>query len=316
MDWGKLAYLKAEEAERYMRKRAAEELEEKCVSAVCFPHAELFYGYTPVRISGSKSVGVMASLRVSAANSAVENKITAECGGKLCAATRVTLAEGEEARLVLYFSVYPGSGEDVRISSSSDGLILEEANFLVVGAGAKLTSSSVMSRADYHGGDIFIACEREGYVTLTNASTGESVSVLHGSTFDLAVHDVGISVVACDDSGNTLGVLYDFTLKEVCRRYLDTSVEKIAVGRTSDGLVIAGIRGGKIYLSYCSEDFSGMTDWQETDFVSGALDVYFSKQTQNATLFIRRGDGLYAKLAVPELDCHSSLTIALTATFG
>ena len=315
MDYGKLAYVKAEEVERYIRKKAAAETEEKCVSAVCFPHAELYYGYTPVRIMGSKSVGVMAALKVSAVSSTVENKITVECGSKLCATTRVTLAGGEEKRFSLYFSAYPGSGEDVRIFSEGGGLILEEANFLVVGAGAKIITSSVMSRADFRNGDIYVACEREGYTELTNATTGKSVSVAHGSTFDLSVHDSGISVIVSDDNGNMQGVLYDFSLGELSRKYFDTRMEKIAVGRSVGGLVLAGIRGGKIYLSYCDKDFSGWTDWEETDFVSSALDVYFSKQTDYATLFIRKSDGLYCKLAVPECGSHGSLTLALTATF-
>ena len=314
MDYGKLAYQKAEDAEKYIRKKAAEEGEEKCVSAVSFPHAELNIGYTPIRISGTKSVGVMASMRVSATKS-VSARISVTCGEKLCSGTTVTLESGEEKRFTLFFSAYPGSGENVRLICDKSGVLLEEVNFLAVGANAKITLSGAMSRADFHGDDIYVLCEQNGYVVLTSTGTDKSVSVAHGSTFDIAVSLSGISVAVSDDSGNALGVLYDFELNEVGRGYLDAGFEKIAVGRHTVGLVLAGIRGGKIYMCYCAEDFSDRTDWEETDFVKSADDVYFSKQTDSATLFIRRGDGLYAKLAVPECGAHSSLKIVGNATF-
>ena len=315
MDFGKLAYVKAEEAERYIRKKASEEAEERCVSIVCVPHAELSSGYIPVRISGNKSVGVMASVRVSAVAAVSAANVRAECGGKLCAATTVTLNRGEECRFTLFFSAYPGSGEYVRLISDESGLILEEVNFMVTGAGAKITSSAVLARADYFGSDLYVIYEKNGYVELTSVNKGITVDVAHGSTFDIAVTEGGVCVAVSDDSGNTLGILYDLGLKELNRKYVGAKFDRIAIARNTGGLVMAGIRNSKLYVCYFAEDFSDGTEWEETDFVSSADDVYFSKQTDNATLFIRRGDGVYAKLAVPAHGDHSSLKLNCTATF-
>lgn len=292
MDYGKLAYVKAEEIERYLR-RSKTENSEGAVAAF-FPRAALESGYSPCTVEGSGNVSLTVSMLLYAPCGADSVAVTLYCGESAAAYTRITTAAGTEVGVTLLACVYPSGGESIRVQADREGLLLEEIRVLAVGADASLSSGKEGYRADAFGGEIYLCRELGGYVYVSKQS-GEEVNVSHGSVYDIAASGEGVDVLCSDDDGNLWGVSYDAELGELARVRLGEGFSSVALGVYGGERLIAAVKDGRIYFALCGERFGGMTDFSEPEGEIAAERVYLSRGTGDSALLFKRGKGLYAK---------------------
>lgn len=311
MDYGKLAYVKAEELESYLRKTESEKGKNATLCAAFYPRVALESGYAPVTVSGDDSVGLTVVLKLRASKDVTDLKVRLYAGDMQTAYTTVTAAKGETVSATVLSSVYPGSGQRLRVVASGKGLILDEMSVLACGAGVALSGGQSDYRCDVYDGKVYCAHERDGYLYLSQAGGDGEVSVAHASVFDLAASGQGLNVLACDDLGNLWGVCYDGELNETHRVMLGDGFDSVALGRNPFGQVMAAVKGKKLYFALSDENFDGATDWTQFEDVT-ASEVYLSKQSDNSVLLYVRDGKLYARLPY----CSQGTSDCLHVTLG
>ena len=305
MDYGRLAYLKAEEVEKYVRGIAKSE---NMGAAACVfrPNTALESGYETA-LYGSGAIALAVNISVSAPSGAENIRVWLYCGDKNIDYANVTLAAGSGGEYTFLCCAYPDSdGEKLGVKAESSGLLLNELRLLAIGDGVTLSHMQSACKCDCVGLTVYLAREEDGEITLAKIPDGGKVNVAHGTVFDLSAHSSGADVICRDDNGNLWGVGFDGNLNETARIFIDGHADKLALGRTSDGLSIAALSGGEVFLAECGECFSGMTEWQSADFGSGFGDVFFCRQSGSKVLFLQKGNRVYAKLPAPEFkakDC-------------
>lgn len=315
MDYGQLAYIKAEEIENYLRVAAAKRTGRNAVSASFYPRCEISGGYEPCSVIGGASTALTVTLTLRAPQGANEIKVRLFCGDKIAAYVTVSLSAGETGRYTMLASVYPSGGEKLRIAASENGLILEQMQILADGDGVTVTGGKEIMRCDFAGDAVYTLTEENGYIYLAKIG-GAKVNAAHGSEYDIAVADGGVKVICRDDVGNLWGICYDFDLAEQSRVNLGDAPEKVAIGQNPYGLTVAGVIKDEVYLCECEYDFSGRTDFARAEINTLADDVYLVKQSNNPALIITRDGKLYAKLPMPSTGSRDSISVTLSLETG
>ncbi|MCI8458728.1 MAG: hypothetical protein HFE46_03555 [Clostridia bacterium] len=312
MDWGRLAFVKAEELETLWKKtaRAAEKRTSACASF--YPRAAAEAGYAPCAVEGTGNVGLSVWVRVSAPQGASGIKLWLYCGDKAAAYTAITLPEGGEGSYTLFASVYPSAREKLRLCADREGLIIEEMRVLAEGGDAALTAGQEGYRCDCLHNEIYMAREQNGTLYLQKYGNEQKTDVCHASVFDMLADDNGIAVLCSDDDGNLWGVKYAPDLTERCRVRLGDGFSCVAIGRNPTGYTLAAVKDRAVRLARCADDFSGLTAWEAADFSTEADEVYFCKQTLCPLLFLRRDGQLFAKLPMGELGGKETLRVAIS----
>lgn len=296
MDWGRQAYVKAEELEGYLRKTNAGGGTRTAACATFYPRAAAEAGYVPCAAEGSGNMSVSVSLALSAPAGADEIKVWLLLGDSRAAYTTVTLPENGRGSVTMYACAYPDGALPVGVRADAQGLIIDEMRVLCEGTGAALSTARGGYRCDCLGNEIFLLHEKDGYLYLGKYGGEAETDVAHGSVFDLCCDDDSVAVLCSDDDDNLWGVKYAPDLKETSRTYLGSGKDSVAIGRTAFGYALAAVKDRKVYVARCESDFSGMTDWSRADFETEADEVYLCKQSQNPVLALRRDGKLYAKL--------------------
>ncbi len=307
MDYGQLAYIKAEELERYVKSVSVRK-KRNAVSASFYPRVAAESGYEPCSVSGEGSIGVAVSAALRSPQSVRQAKLRLYCGGKIAASAGVAQSGGATVSYTLFASVTPGAGETLRLEADTAGLVLEELRVLVFGDGASVDNRGGNLRAEWVGTETYLAREKQGAISLSVYGGGE-ITVARGQTFDICDSPDGPGMVISDDAGNLWGVAFDAEINETARVNLGAGVDSVALGRNRRGYIIAGVRGRRVYFCECGYDFSGRTDWTEADFTTEADKVYFTKHTEEPILFLSRDGALYAKIPVRSLVCVSAVGI-------
>ena len=313
MDYGQLAYLKAQTLEAYLNKTAASVQKTGCQSAAFYPHLAAESGYAPVTVYGSGSVGLTVTLTLRAVSAVRGAKMRLYAGDKLAAYCSVSLETGETERSVLLASVYPSEGEVLRVVCDTAGLLIEEMFVLGEGAKVRLVSRFAFARCDGQNGEVFVAYLRDGDICVRKCGTDREAAAFKGGVFDLAVYCGEVYLIGCDDIGNFMGLTYDFALNETSRTVLGRyAFDGVAIGQTGGDLLIAGLKARK--LSFCTAlaRYKGLTAFEPADFATEADAVHLSKQSANSALFLQRGEGLYCKLPLPRRDLRDCIRV----TFG
>lgn len=313
MDYGQLAYVKAEEIEAYLRKAAQAEERRTHTCAAFYPRTALESGYAPCTVFGSGNVGLTAVLRLAAPQGADNITVRLYCGEHPAAYTRITLPAGGRENATLFASVYPGAGERIRIEADAQGLLLEELRVSVEGAGASVSGGQEGYKCDCSATAIYTArTEADGYVYVRKYGTDRRANVLHGGVFDIAVRGDTVAVAGSDDDGNLWGVTLDADLKETRRVRLGAGADSVALGQSPAGWILATTQNRKVFLAECEPDFGGLSAFAPADFVTEADEVFFCKQSENPVLFLRRGGNVFAKLPVSCVTAGVELNVALS----
>ena len=313
MDYGQLAYLKAQTLEAYINKTAASVQKTGCSSAAFYPHVAAESGYAPVTVYGSGSVGLTVTLTLRATVSVRSAKLRLYAGDKLAAYCSVSLDSGQTTRSVLLATVYPSEGESLRVVCDKGGLLIEEMFVLGEGAQVRLASCFAFSRCDGQNGEAFVAYARDGDVCVRRLGTSFETVAFKGGVFDLSVREKEVYLVGCDDNGNLLGVTYDFYLKETSRTVLGQhAFDCVALGQTGGDLLLAGLKDRKLVFCTALDRFEGITAFEPADFATEADAVYLSKQSTDSVLLLQRGEGLYCKLPNPRRRTRDCIRV----TFG
>ncbi len=314
MDYGKLAYIKSQEIEEYLRLRATAPESGTSASASFYPHSAFDGGYEPCTLSAAKgNAGLSVAVAVSAPLGAQAVKVRLYCGEKLAAYVTVTLPQNGSGRYYLLASVTPGSGEKLRLAAETNELLLDEISVLAQGSGVKLTTGGGGYKCDSCGGGTFTVNENSrGYIILSKCGEDASATVSHGSVFDVAATETGVKVLCSDDNRNLWGVCYDFELNELSRVFLGDGAARVALAKSAGGLFLACVRGRKLYFAECDENFLGLTEWVPANFEAEADDVFLSKQTDFPALFFSRNGTLYAKIPKEAFSVRDGVSVSLS----
>ncbi|MDE7395742.1 MAG: hypothetical protein K2M95_06465 [Clostridiales bacterium] len=313
MDYGQLAYIKAQTLEAYLNKTASAVQKTGCASAAFYPHTAAESGYTPLTIYGSGSVGLTVTLTLRAAVTVKGAKLRLYVGDKLAAYCSVSLDSGKTERSTLLATVYPSEGEVLRVVCDTAGLLIEEMFVLCEGAKVRLVSRFAFARCDGRDGKAFIAYAKDGDVRVRACDTEAETVAFKGGVFDLAVRGDGVYILGVDDTGNLVGITYDYGLQETSRTVLGQfAFDCVAIGQTGGELLLAGLQNRKTYFCTALDRFAGNTAFEPAAFATEADAIYLSKQSENSMLFLRRDDALYCKLPFQKLGKQDCICV----TFG
>ena len=313
MDYGQLAYLKAQTLEAYLNKTAASVQKTGCQSAAFYPHTAAESGYAPVTVYGSGSVGITVTLTLRAVALVQGAKMRLYSGDKLAAYCSVTLETGETAQSTLLASVHPSEGEILRVVCDTAGLLIEEMFVLCEGPKVRLVSRFAYARCDGEAGAVFVAYLQGGDVCVRKCGTDLEAIAFKGSVFDLSVYGGEVYLIGCDDIGNFVGLTYDFELKETSRAVLGQyAFDCVALGQMSGDLLLAGLKDRKITFCTALNRYEGLTAFKPADFATEADAIHLSKRAENSALFLERGEGLYCKLPTPRRELYDCIRV----TFG
>lgn len=316
MDYGQLAYIKAQTLEAYLNKTASAVQKTGCASAAFYPHTAAESGYAPVTVYGSGSVGLTVTLTLRAEVTVQDAKLRLYVGGKLAAYSSVSLERNKTARSILLATVYPSDGEKVRIVSDTAGLLIEEMFVLCEGAKVRLVSRVAFARCDGRDGVVFMAFVKNGDVRVQKCGAQSDAAAFKGGVFDLMVRGGEVYVLGVDDTGNLLGITYDYDLKETSRTVLGQfAFDCVAIGQMGSDLLLAGLQNRKTYFCTALDRFAGSTAFEPADFATEADAIYLSKQTENSVLFLRKGEALYCKLPYRKLGLRDCIRATFVCSY-
>lgn len=311
MDYGRLAYIKAEELERAVLRLGSEKALWQVRSATVYPNRRIESEYAPLSVWGNGEILLVASVRVRAPQGADNAKVWLTLGGKSIACGRVTVGAGERTDSVLTAAVV-ADGETLGVWADGAELVLEEMRVLASGDGVALSTAASAVVCDGVDGQIFWA-RADGSGMHIRKAGAENAATLSGSAFDLTAVSSGVHVLIANGDELT-GVVFSHDLKEIARVRLGAGGESVAIGGCADGLALAVVRNGTVYTAKCGEGFTDATEFVPLDGGIRADGVRLSKQCDSPVLFLQRGQKIFAKvpLAFFTVRGSSSVTCAFT----
>lgn len=247
MDYGKSAYLKAEELEARLNSTAKVAGRESSVCRTVRPLAEI--GNSPCFVARIKGEGALALFVQATLTDAPEaGELAVIVGGLKAGAAAFTPADGRAEAFVMC-SAYVDGYADVFVSASVPAT-LRECRVLVYGAGAETGSFGGEAAVDGGHGKWALVFSEQNDVkaclfTEENFALGDSVYLGTGTMADVAATEQGYLFVYVDGERNLFAVRTDDSLALVSRTLVAQNSEGCAAARYRGGAVIAGIFGGE-----------------------------------------------------------------------
>lgn len=313
-DYGRLAYLKAEE------------LEGRISSAPPMPETVKLSARIEQYLSEEAEIGgVYASGTVAAVfkltlfcAARAEGTVKILADGRICASALVT-AEGR-VETVLLTSVRT-EGER-RFSVQGEGLssvklISADAVFVGVNASPASYASAVAAVSSAHTavGAIFGGVAAVKRVYPESGSFSAETELGRAKAFDIKAVAGGFIAALCDRSGNLFGMELDPDLNIKRVTPLGDGGQSVAVHAGENRAVIAVVRGGKIFAASASLNLSGTGTFREVEFPSAVDRVSFSAEGAPAALAIESGGKCFLKLCEEEKSLRGTAFFKLEAIF-
>ena len=269
MDYGKLAYMKAEELEA----RLTTPSPSTAVSAGFTPDASAKgLALTSVRLSGSAVVLCKVVFFCEADTTA---SVALKFDGKTAADAEIALSAGERKTEILMGCVQY-TGEAALTLDCSDGRIL-------------------VKRDEIARGDAFAAAALASSQTITaypiDRAIGAGKAVCRGLGFDLCATADGYALLYTDAVGNLWLRQLNTALDTVACSRIGDAIDSPTVCFTGGRLTAAGVVGGKAYVFGAT---TGATRFP-LDFPDAVDNVYFVKNAPRPILAVTSGGKVFLK---------------------
>ncbi len=315
MDYGKLAYLKAEELEETIRALIKKEraINRQFTATPLRNLQKGEYSFPTVYTQGSMSVIVTALVT---ANSACEAELTLCSNGVKVGGKRVVLSEKEEREVVFTFAV-ESSGEITLTLSSEEPITLNSVSLLVSGYGADISLSpvrSAMDKYDYYW--CIVECN-DGIITAKNyyeeeRTSYKTVTIGEGICCDVCADESGFAVTHTDILGNTFVTFLDLNMnKKLLMTVCDGATSSI-IGRAEKGCVLGLVINGKLYFRMVTRE--GISQKILVEEVERVDEATFVKNSALPAVIIRTDGKSRLMRALHESGNEENATFVLSVT--
>ncbi len=321
MDYGKLAYIKAEE----MESRLASLFSSTQTGSAVYSASPLFdfttgeYYLTSTTGNGKVTLFCTATLR---GDGETTGKLELKINGLTLVEKEVSLSTGESKEFTLIGIVNLYSPSSVSLASNANAT-LTRTQILVSGNGVKASISGANASVDKsNGGKWAIADSKDNNVCvrLFSEETGEFSEDYYfgaGSSVSLCKGASGFVLGFCDERANAFVVFLSEELQEQKRLPLTMGAEKIAVGNTEDGYICAVIKEGGVECFIFDDDTLCSMEI-EVERPSLATSIDFVKNSSEPTLVITTPEQSYIKVVAKEnkildaviLNCVVSIPVS------
>lgn len=250
MDYGKMAYLKAEELEG----RISVNTRRLPASASFAPSVPLRAPYRIAEIKGTGGIAVMVKLTLYAAT-AVDGRIAASLNGVTFADCRVTFT-GTHSEVLLGAAELSGGAILALEPSGLAAARLERAEVVTIGGDGVGKEVSDFAVAE-SGGHVLAVFGRSMSVIgrpIADGALGDEHVLGRGNALDACGCPDGYYLVYDDPLGNLWVKRLDATLQETATAYAGRDVTSPAVFADGDGVYLAFVQDGEVYVRTCTAD--------------------------------------------------------------
>ncbi len=314
MDYGKKAYMRAEELERRLDMLSAPKKENAC-SVSAFDGRE-------IKAGREYKFGVLRG----ESECAVIVKISAEVYD--CGAVRLSLnglniacAEfpflGKDEKIILA-SVRAGSPATLSLSCENGffGLV-RKVEAVALGENVSLSSFSGGAGSAENGDKTGVAYCSGGVLRFavfdTFSGAKETEKAISGGTdAAVAASGDGFAIVYRDCFGGLWETYVDKNAVAGETTYLGVSGDAVAVESFGDGFVISYVKGGKVYVLYTRSGFSEFAGESEIYFPYAAESVALCAGAGKLILIIGSGGKLFMKETVSGVGGEFSINVDIT----
>lgn len=309
MDYGKLAYLKAEELES----RISVQPRKLPAYAGFAPDVPLRDVVEIAEIKASGAVALVVKLTFSAAGE-VSGRITAEIGGAAFSDASVSFS-GEKTEVLIGAAEFSGAKTLALRPQNLSGAVLKRAEIVTVGGEGIGREASDFAVAE-SGTAVLAAYGRNMSVMGCLFSGGEAVmekELCRGSRFDVCGCGDGFILAHNDAAGNLWLKKYGSDLGETAVLYACKSAESPAVCSSGGRVFLMYIRDGAAYMRTADEALTRISGETETGF--GRADaVKFVRGAPSPTAVVGWQEKCRLKFSQPETVREA--TMGLTAQFS
>lgn len=310
MDYGKTAYLKAEDLERRLMR--VEARSDTVVSDITvrpvFNTAAGKLVVTRIRSGGSASYICLASVRVGKTGGVLSLAI----GGMEAGSAAFDGKENEVVRCLIMGSAKTSGGEEITLSSDAKCVILT-VQIMAIGSGADMSSGAGTSAVDKSGSKWILVDCSDGDVaaysfTEDAFALGSPVFIGEGNNADVAATDDGAAIAYVDPVGNAFLARLDQSLALVSLRFVCDGAASVALHSGSGRLYLAAVKGGKARI-YSVSETGGVSDGAEGP---EAESVLFVKNSSVPMLVTRVKNKNLLRIAATEYGGDEKLAVSVS----
>lgn len=315
MDYGKLAYIKAEELESRLNadKRAADEV----TGVTLRPSFDFSLGeYALPSVYACGGVTLTVRARIRADESASEDEIVLLINGMRAASTAVTAEKGRSVDALIICAVRLNGTAELRLSAFGKALVLKGVQLAVCGEGAALESIGGDAAADKCGNTWCMVEVEDGSVIAYAFSEPNASFNPHyigaGRYADVTKTDDGFLIAYSDESKNAFAVFTDKSLSTVSRTFVCGGAESVTATAYCGGYAFVTVESGRVAVRFIGKGGGGSSAPSYPELDGGVKAVRFVKNADSPMLVLRYSDRSVLRLAQPETGGTESITLTVT----
>ncbi len=304
MDYGKLAYLKADELENRLNNSLKATERSVCTEYTVSPVFDFKSGeYSVSDIRADGSVTLFMRMTVCADSDITNGEIAVLINGLAAGKSTFGLSTGEKTELFIMCAVYVSGVAAVSLSSGADCTLLC-CQLLISGADAEISGRGGDSAVDIFKDKWALVTSSDDYVnaylfTEDDFKLENPKYIGTGRHADVAAGKDGFCIAYVDTAANVFIAMTDGELNVLFGRFVDSGAERVAVSAYGAGFVLAELSQGKITVRYV--DANGGTSEPSLVDVTGAAErIGFVKSAERPELIVYADGRSYLKCAAVE----------------
>ncbi|MBR2989108.1 MAG: hypothetical protein IKC64_05240 [Clostridia bacterium] len=318
MDYGKLAYMKAEELERRMINEKSERM--ICADYTATPSFDLTTGKSyPVCVV--KAEGTLTLILViSLSGDEGEGEVKVYLGDKTLISSKVEIEQGKTQTITLTRAFSTSGSAIVSVAGGKCAKILESVQVVAVGQNADIITNQAKSAVDNNGQSWGLVCSENERVRMYPFSENEfnlsaEIFVGYGANADICASQEGWTVCYIDDEGNTTvaSVLPDNTVTNIT--VIGSGASACAIATDEGKYILCEIVDDKLYCRKLSSSFSP-SERVEVSLPFVAEGIAFVKGVPTPMLTIYSKGRSYLKVIEPKPQKFDAVSVTITLSIN
>lgn len=301
MDYGKLAYLKADELESRLNDSLKASKNSVCTDYTVNPVFDFKCGDYPLsEIRADGSVTLFVRMTVRADSDITGGEVKTLINGLKAGGSVFGAASGNTVELFVMCAINVSGTASVSLSSDSDCTLMS-CQLLLSGEGAAISGRGGDSAADCLDGKWALVTSSDDYVnaylfTEENFTLANPVYIGTGRRADVAAGKSGFCIAFVDAAKNPFLTLTDPELNVISTVFAGGEAERVAVAACGDGFVFATLSDGKIAVRYV-DAHGGMSEPEAVDVTGAPERISFVKAAERPELIVYADKRSYLKCA-------------------
>lgn len=305
MDYGKIAYLKAEELENRLSLMGAKSAREACTDFTAKPVFDLSGGeYFVGNVSAGGSAFFFVRAEVRLDSDVNDGRFDVLVNGLSAGGCELGGVKGETKTLFVMCAAYINGTARAEVTAYGADCTLISCQLLISGAGADIARTGGAAATDNSGDVWLVVTGDDGYITARsftedNFELSEPIYIGAGTCGDVAGGNNCFAVSYIDPAGNVFVVMLDTDLNFSGRTYVCAGAKSAAIGSYRDGFILACGDGSGIEFRYVDAG-GGVSAAVSRETIAGASRIGFVKKANPPMLTVTESGRSYVKFALVE----------------